>query len=168
MARLLQAALPSPGQTRPVASAAPVTQGMAAFPSGAVIGGDAWLRIIEDRVVSIVNDERRKRGLGPLRHDDRLRRSARAHSDDMAARGYFAHIAPDGKSPGQWMRELGYAAPAGEDIACGQPDPPRVMMTWMNSPPHRANIIHPAVRAIGVGVCHGPGGPWWTQHFGWE
>jgi uncharacterized protein YkwD len=156
-----------PRSDRPVPSAAPATQDMAAF-QRRVIGSDAWLRVIEDRVVSIVNDERRKRGLRPLRHDDRLRRSARARSDDMAARGYFAHIAPDGKSPGQWMRELGYAAPAGENIACGQPDPPQVMMTWMNSPPHRANIVHPAVRAIGVGVRHGPGGPWWTQHFGWE
>jgi uncharacterized protein YkwD len=140
---------------------------MAAF-QRRVIGSDAWLRVIEDRVVSIVNDERRKRGLQPLRHDDRLRRSARAHSDDMAARGYFAHIAPDGKSPGDWMRELGYPAPAAENIARGQPDPPQVMMTWMNSPPHRASIIHPAVRAIGVGVRHGAAGPWWTQHFGWE
>jgi uncharacterized protein YkwD len=105
--------------------------------------------------VSIVNDERRKRGLGPLRHDDRLRRAARAHSDDTAARGYFAHIAPDGRSPGQWMQELGYAAPAGENIARGQPDPPQVMMTWMNSPPHRASLIHPAVRGIGVDVRSG-------------
>ena len=144
-----------------------VTDDVAAF-QRRVIGSDAWLRVIEDRVVSIVNDERRKRGLRPLRHDHRLHRSARARSDDMAARGYFAHIAPDGKSPGDWMRELGYTAPAGENIACGQPDPPKVMMNWMNSPPHRANILHPAVRAIGVGVSHGPAGPWWTQHFGWE
>lgn len=155
---------PRPGRGPAGAPGQRATRDVAAF-QRRVVGSDAWLRVIEDRVVSIVNDERR---LGPLRHDDRLRRSARAHSDDMAARGYFAHIAPDGKSPGQWMRELGYAAPAGENIACGQPDPPRVMMTWMNSPPHRANIVHPAVRAIGVGVHHGPGGPWWTQHFGWE
>jgi uncharacterized protein YkwD len=144
-----------------------VTRDLTAF-QRRVIGSDAWLRVIEDRVVSIVNDERRKRGLEPLRPDDRLRRSARAHSDDMAARGYFAHIGPDGRSPGHWMREFGYPAPAGENIARGQPDPPRVMMTWMNSPPHRANIVDPAVRAIGVGVRQGPGGPWWTQHFGWE
>jgi uncharacterized protein YkwD len=145
----------------------PGTQDMAAF-QRRVIGSDAWLRVIEDRVVLIVNDERRKRGLPPLRHDDRLRRSARAHSADMAARGYFAHVAPDGKAPGDWMREAGYHSPAGENIARGQPDPPQVMMTWMNSPPHRAGIMDPAARAIGVGVHHGPSGPWWTQHFGWR
>jgi uncharacterized protein YkwD len=166
------AASAAPARARPGTGSASApgrraTRDVAAF-QRRVVGSDAWLRVIEDRVVSIVNDERRKRGLRPLRHDDRLRRSARAHSDDMAARGYFAHIAPDGKSPGEWMRELGYTAPAAENIACGQPDPPRVMMTWMNSPPHRANVVHPAVRAIGVGVRHGPGGPWWTQHFGWE
>jgi len=166
------AASATPARARPGTGSAGapgrrVTQDVAAF-QRRVIGSDAWLRVIEDRVVSMVNDERCKRGLRPLRHDDRLRRSARAHSDDMAVRGYFAHIAPDGKSPGEWMRELGYTAPAGENIARGQPDPPQVMMTWMNSPPHRASIIHPAVRAIGVGVRPGQAGPWWTQHFGWQ
>jgi uncharacterized protein YkwD len=144
-----------------------VTEGMAAF-QRRVIGSDAWLRVIEDQVVSIVNDERHKLGLRPLHHDDRLRRSARARSDDMAAQGYFAHIAPDGRSPGEWMREAGYSAPAGENIARGQPDPPQVMRTWMNSPRHRVSIIDPETRAIGVGVHHGLTGPWWTQHFGWE
>jgi uncharacterized protein YkwD len=162
----------TPAQARSSAGSAsapgrPVTQDVAAF-QRRIIGSDAWLRVIEDRVVSIVNDERCRRGLRPLRHDDRLRRSARAHSDDMAARSYFAHIAPDGRSPDRWMHEAGYPAPAAENIACGQPDPQQVMMNWMNSPRHRANIMHPAVRAIGVGVRHGPGGPWWTQHFGWE
>ena len=144
-----------------------VTKDVAAF-KRRVIGSDAWLRVAEDRLVTIVNDERRKRGLAPLRNDDRLRRSARAHSDDMATRGYFSHNSPDGKSPGERIREAGYPAPAGENIAQGQDHPTKAMMAWMNSPPHRANIMHPAVRAIGVGVRHGLAGPWWTQHFGWE
>jgi uncharacterized protein YkwD len=158
-------------QTRPgaVTEDAPgprVTKDVAAF-QRRVIGSDAWLRVAEDRLVAIVNDERRKRGLVPLRQDDRLRRSARAHSDDMATRGYFSHNSPDGNTPSERIREAGYPAPAGENIAQGQDHPTQVMMAWMNSPPHRANIMHPAVRAIGVGVRHGPAGPWWTQHFGW-
>jgi uncharacterized protein YkwD len=164
----------SGGAARPPPDAVPagapvlrVSKDVAAF-QRRVIGSDAWLRVIEDQLVTIVNDERRKRGLAPLRHDDRLRRSARAHSDDMAARGYFAHNSPDGKSPGEWMCEAGYPAPAGENIAQGQDHPAQAMMAWMNSPPHRASIMHPDVRAIGVGVHHGSAGPWWTQHFGWS
>ncbi len=148
------------------ASGPQVTKDVAAF-QRRVIGSDAWLRVAEDRLVAIVNDERRKRGLEPLRHDDRLRRSARAHSDDMATRGYFSHNSPDGSSPSERIREVGYPAPAGENIAQGQDHTTQAMIAWMNSPPHRANIMHPAVRAIGVGVRHGPAGPWWTQHFGW-
>jgi uncharacterized protein YkwD len=133
-----------------------------------VIGSDAWLRRIEDHVVQLVNAERRRRHLGTLRIDERLRRSARAHSADMAERGFFGHRAPDGRVPADRIRERGHPQPAAENIARGQADPPTVMRAWMNSPQHRANIMHPQVRSIGVGLHRGSGGPWWTQHFGYE
>lgn len=133
-----------------------------------VIGSDAWLRRIEDHVVHLVNAERRRRHLEALRIDERLRRSARAHSADMADRGFFGHRAPDGRVPADRIRERGHPQPAAENIARGQADPPAVMRAWMNSPQHRANIMHPQVRSIGVGLHRGTDGPWWTQHFGYE
>ncbi|MYW44663.1 CAP domain-containing protein, partial [Streptomyces sp. SID161] len=38
---------------------------------------------------------------------------------------------------------------------------------WMNSPGHRANILNCGFKTLGVGVHFGPGGPWWTQDFGY-
>lgn len=133
-----------------------------------IIGSDAWQRLIEDHVVRLVNVERRKLDLPPLLVDERLRRSARAHSTDMADRGYFSHVAPDGRDPVNRMRDCGHPCPAAENIARGQEDPPAVMRVWMNSPLHRRNILRPQVRSIGVGMHRGHGGPWWTQHFGYE
>ena len=133
-----------------------------------IIGSDAWLRVIEDHVAQLVNAERRRNRLPPVRTDERLRRSARAHSADMANRGYFAHQAPDGTAPADRIRASGHLRPAAENIAQGHPDPPSVMRAWMNSPRHRRNILHPHVRSIGVGLHRGPGGPWWTQHYGYE
>jgi uncharacterized protein YkwD len=132
------------------------------------IGSDAWRRLIEDHVVRLVNAERGRRNLVPLRTDERLRRSARAHSADMAGRDFFSHGAPGERDPASRMRQYGHPHPAAENIARGQADPPAVMRAWMNSPDHRANILHTQVRSIGVGLHQGQGGPWWTQHFGYE
>jgi uncharacterized protein YkwD len=41
------------------------------------------------------------------------------------------------------------------------------MEAWMNSPGHRANILNCEFTTLGVGVHFGPGGPWWTQDFGY-
>jgi uncharacterized protein YkwD len=131
-----------------------------------VIGSDAWLSRVEQSVVTLVNEERRRRGLPALRADEQLARAARAHSRDMCRRAYLAHVASDGSTAFDRMRAAGYRSPASENIARGYPTPHAVMHGWMASPGHRANIIDPDFRAIGVGVAHSPDGPFWTQNFG--
>ncbi|MFI1980350.1 CAP domain-containing protein [Streptomyces wedmorensis] len=125
-------------------------------------------RRTEDDVTVLVNERRRVAGLPPLRIDERLRQSSRAHSEDMAARDFFSHEDPAGVSPADRMSAAGYPAPAAENIARGQPGPAAAMRAWMNSPGHRRNILRVGVTTIGVGVHFGPGGPWWTQNFGYE
>ncbi len=131
------------------------------------VGSESWRARVEDSVVTHVNEARRKAKLSALRGDERLRRSARAHSADMAARDYFDHENPDGTTPAARMLAAGYQRPALENIARGQRRAEAVMYDWMNSPGHRRNILNPDVRTIGVGVHLGDGGPWWTQHFGY-
>jgi uncharacterized protein YkwD len=121
----------------------------------------------EDKVVALVNAERAKRGLGRLRIDERLRRAARAHSADMARRGYFAHRGNRGPSPVDRMLAAGFEDPAGENIAAGQETPAAVVRAWMQSIPHRKNILHKEFRSIGVGLHISAGIPWWTQNFGY-
>ncbi|WP_395575082.1 CAP domain-containing protein [Streptomyces sp. BK79] len=132
------------------------------------IGGDAVRRSLENPVTVLVNRERAVRGMEPLIADERLRTSARGHSADMVHLGYFDHVAPDGTSPAERMLAAGFPLPGGENIAFGQPTPEAVVTDWMNSPPHRRNILHREFRVIGVGVFITALGPMWTQNFGYS
>ncbi|MFJ4438170.1 sigma-70 family RNA polymerase sigma factor [Streptomyces sp. NPDC088923] len=119
------------------------------------------------QVIALVNQERAKAGCGPVSGDSQLDAAARAHSEDMAARDFFEHTNPDGEGPGDRITSAGYRwSSYGENIARGQQTPESVMNSWMNSPPHRANILNCAFKDLGVGVLQGSGGPWWTQDFG--
>ena len=62
---------------------------------------------LENRVFQLINAERERAELKPLKRDDRLVELARQHSRDMARRGYFDHNTPEGKSPTERGRELG-------------------------------------------------------------
>lgn len=123
----------------------------------------------ESAVVQLVNAERAKVANCPaLRSDANLANAARAHSADMAAKGYFDHTGKDGRSFVQRIEAAKYTGSAGgENIAAGSPTPAGVMAQWMASPGHKANILNCSFKAIGVGVA--TGGPYriyWTQDFG--
>jgi uncharacterized protein YkwD len=124
----------------------------------------------EAEVLRLVNVQRTSHGCGPLSSNPVLLRVARAHSADMASRGYFDHNSPDGRSPFDRMRAAGYKGGLmGENIAAGQPTPAAVMDAWMHSAGHRANILNCGYRVIGIGVASKTGSPYriyWTQDFG--
>ncbi len=122
---------------------------------------------MEDTVLWLVNEVRRKAGLRKLRSDERLRAAARNHSKDMARRDFCEHVNPDGVTPVQRMSAAGYPDPGAENVARGQPNPHAVMTAWLASPGHRANLLNPDFAAIGIGVELGRGGPHWTQNFGY-
>lgn len=121
----------------------------------------------EDNVLWLVNQIRGKAGLSRLSSDERLRVAARNHSKDMARRDFCDHVNPDGVTPSQRMSAAGYPRPGAENVARGQSNPHAVMTAWMNSPPHRANILNPDFATLGVGADLGAGGPYWTQNFGY-
>lgn len=118
-------------------------------------------------VVALVNAERAKAGCRPLHTDARLTSLAQSFSDDMARRGFFDHTDPDGRSPWDRATRRGIRNLGGENIARGHPDPHTVVEAWMRSAGHRQNILNCDYRSLGVGIHHGPGGPWWTQDFGY-
>jgi uncharacterized protein YkwD len=86
----------------------------------------------------------------------------------MAAHDYFSHISSGGATFVDRLKSAGYLTPGAENIAKGYQTTTDVMAGWMKSSGHRANILNCNLRAIGVGVHFGPGGPWWTQDFGWD
>jgi uncharacterized protein YkwD len=120
------------------------------------------------KVVSLTNAARVKRGCGRLRTDARLTRSARVHSLEMARSGRFTHNSPDGSSPWDRMERAGYRAGAAENIGRGYTSPDEAVRGWLDSNDHRQNILNCRIESIGVGVVAGPGGPWWTQDFGYS
>ncbi|WP_031167286.1 CAP domain-containing protein [Streptomyces durhamensis] len=138
---------------KPTASSAPVTVSARAA--------------AEAEVLKLVNQERAKVGCSPLAANSSLTRLAESFSDDMAARDFFDHTDPNGKTPWDRAAAAGVTDLGGENIARGQADAAAVVQAWMNSPGHRANILNCDFKTLGVGVHFGPGGPWWTQDFGY-
>ncbi len=149
---------PTPAPTRSTRPSKPKTP---TVPTGGMNASEA-------AVVTLTNKERAKAGCPALRADNRLVLSARRHSADMAANNYFSHTSRNGASPWARMEKAGYPSPGAENIAKGYPTAAAVMKGWMNSPGHRANILNCKLRAIGVGMAGGNGGPLWTQNFGWK
>lgn len=122
---------------------------------------------LENEVVVLVNQERAKLGLAPLKNNVDLSNVARYKSEDMRDKNYFSHTSPTYGSPFDMMKKFGidYMA-AGENIAKGQPTSAAVMSSWMNSPGHKANILSENFTEIGVGVAKDANGTiYWTQQF---
>lgn len=119
------------------------------------------------QVVELVNQARQASGLPALAIDPRLTQVAAAHSRQMASSGTMAH---EGIGDGTAGERIRAAAPGAsrtaENVAMGQADAAAVMRGWMDSPGHRANILDPRLRSIGVEVAVGAdGAPYWTQAF---
>ncbi|MFK0291244.1 CAP domain-containing protein [Streptomyces sp. NPDC090442] len=118
------------------------------------------------KVLELVNAQRAQAGCAPLTVDRRIQAAAQAHSDDMAARNYYAHDTPEGVDPGTRMTNAGFHWQSwAENIFKSPKDPATAVDGWMNSPGHRANILNCSYKSTGVGVNLSSNGPWWTQDF---
>ncbi len=110
---------------------------------------------LEKRMLQLVNEERTKNGLKPLAWDSTLVPVSRSHSIDMFRRGYFSHITPEGKTPADRVRAAGIRyLITGENLALG-PTLTICHTGLMNSPGHRANILHKSYGRMGIGVMDG-------------
>lgn len=110
---------------------------------------------LEEQMLEMVNKEREKNGLKLLKADPEMTSVARAHSNDMFSRGYFAHVNPDGKNPFQRMKDANVSfIAAGENLALAQ-TVEIAHINLMNSPGHRANILNPAFGRVGIGILDG-------------
>jgi uncharacterized protein YkwD len=121
----------------------------------------------ERQMLELVNAERTRQGLRPLAADDGLRGVARAHSQEMFERGYFAHESPTAGSPYDRMRAAGVTFfIAGENLAYA----PSVQLAHdglMRSPGHRANILRAEFGRVGIGIIRSQfQGSMFTQDFG--
>lgn len=131
------------------------------------IPSTASLDSYEQEVFKLVNQERAKAGLQKLTYNYNVAKTARAKSQDMINKNYFAHQSPTYGSPFNQMEQAGIRfSSAAENIAKGQRTPAEVMKSWMNSPGHRANILSKTITQIGVGCAKAKNGTlYWTQQF---
>jgi uncharacterized protein YkwD len=133
-----------------------------------VIGCDGHPVALDGREAELLrlhNDARQEHGLSPLCAQEQLMSAARAHSEDMIERDFYAHESPGGEAPGDRLTRAGYTfATCGENISRmtdpsgGEPqrdDLRRVFTGWMQSPGHRENLLNPAFREVGIGVATG-------------
>lgn len=119
---------------------------------------------VEEEILELVNIERAKYGLSPLKLNSELCSLAKTKSCDMSQNNYFSHTSPTYGSAFDMMKaaNIKYNT-AGENIAQGYKTAEAVMKGWMNSEGHRANILNSSYTELGVGLCGD--GYYWTQMF---
>lgn len=134
----------------------------AASPAGATGDRPASAKgTLEQGVLSNINELRGQHGLAPLRFSSRLSAAARAHSKDMAARGYFSHTSANGSS---FDRRIARFYPmgrsrywsVGENLLWSSPDvtPEKALQMWIDSPEHKKNMLTARWREIGLSAVH--------------
>ncbi len=117
-----------------------------------------------DAVLCLLNKERAKAGLNALDNNKRLQKAAQRHNDRMVGTGCFDHECGGESDLGKRLESVGYLSGGlsrwayGENIAWGGGDygtARSIVNAWMNSPPHRANILSRDFHDIGIGFSSG-------------
>jgi uncharacterized protein YkwD len=132
---------------------------------------------LEQQIHQSVNLQRRANERQPFEWDDTLGSLARAHSEDMAKRGYFKHVNPEGETPMQRLQQAGYnkCRLVGENIYQNnlysraitekkrttydwnsmETITATTLKGWMDSSSHRENILQNDYTREGIGVAIG-------------
>ncbi len=140
------------------------------------------LQALDHEILVRLNATRASHRLRPLVVSRQLEAAAVAHSRSMLAGGFFAHESRDG-SPfvarvKRYYRSSGYTSwSAGENLLYNSAriDARTAIAAWLDSPGHRANMLAPAWREVGIGSLRASsaggtfrGAPTWviTMDFG--
>jgi len=108
------------------------------------------------KVAALTNAERTEEGLQALERNTLLDQAAQMKAQDMAAKGYYAHVSPEGLTPMHWVEKAGYRYLAiGENLVVNRTEAEQVVDAFMGSPGHRANILRKDFTEIGIGVANG-------------
>lgn len=106
-------------------------------------------------LLSSTNSQRSANGLGSLSINSKLNQAAQAKANDMVARNYWSHNTPDGQAPWTFFKAAGYDyATAGENLAYGFTTSDATVTAWMNSPPHKENVLGASYTEVGFGFAN--------------
>ncbi|MHB8059957.1 MAG: CAP domain-containing protein [Gaiellaceae bacterium] len=121
---------------------------------------------LNGQILRELNRVRRAHGLVTLKISSRLAAAAAKHSRSMASKGYFGHSSANGSV--FWKRiEQFYPTgdhrywEVGENLVWQAPElsAKQAVRRWLNSPPHRANLLKPGWREIGLAAVSSPSAP---------
>lgn len=134
-------------------------------PNANAAPGSISERKVRDAVICLINAERVKHHLRAMRYNATLYRASHLHAVVMVKHNVFAHETRYDGSPGSRARRVRYVPRygrwrVGEDLGEGSGSygtPRAIVRAWMNSPPHRAQILTRRYRDIAVGSA--PGSP---------
>ena len=120
-----------------------------------ILGDDSSPKEIELEILRLVNIEREKEGLEPVKFAYDYYECAKVRAKEISSILTFSHVRPDGRMwhsiyedidvPKYWQ--------AGENLALYFQTAEEVVAGWMNSPGHRANILHADYDYLAVSVC---------------
>ena len=143
-------------RAQPASAAAPPPRSAAEPPSPSSACPDASMTEAERSLFDAINGERTTRGMPELEADGCLVHVARLRADDMATRGYFAHIGPGGETAAAWLDS--YSLPwallaenLARNNALGGEAVALAIRDLMASESHRVNILSREVARLGVG-----------------
>ncbi len=113
--------------------------------------------LTREGIVAETNKQREANGLTALHVNVKLQKAAEAKLDDMFSQQYFDHVSPKGVSPAEVITQADYRfVVVGENLALGNfKDDATLVQAWMDSPGHRANILHKRFLEIGVAARKG-------------
>jgi uncharacterized protein YkwD len=121
----------------------------------------------EARMLDRLNTVRARRGLAPLRASPALASAAHRHSMEMARNGFCGHDSANGGSFSQRVSRF-YGRGSGwrtwsvaENVLCypQQLTATAAVSKWLASPGHRANVLGPQWREVGVGAVYAESAP---------
>jgi uncharacterized protein YkwD len=116
---------------------------------------------LKAQVVDAMNQDRANNGIGAFTYSPRLDNLAGSWAWAMGNWAGFTH-----QNLSDVLYSADYAAwhTLGENILVGPAGMSAGQMeqAWMNSAPHRANILNPGFNAVGVGYFRGPDGRLWV------
>jgi len=117
---------------------------------------DLFSSILPDVLVDLTNANRKSNHIPLVKPNSLLEQAAKLKAEDMAEKGYFSHTTPEGKTPWEWLYEVGYHfKSAGENLAVNFSDSKVLDRAWMNSEGHRANILNEKFTEIGIATAKG-------------
>ncbi|MBI2669864.1 MAG: hypothetical protein HYX20_01850 [Candidatus Yanofskybacteria bacterium] len=115
---------------------------------------DGIAAFAKEDVIMQTNVLRQTLGLGGLKESTVLDLAATQKLQDMIQNQYFAHVSPAGVSPWHWIQINQYKySYAGENLAIGFLTAKDTVDAWANSPSHRANLLNPNYKEIGIAVA---------------